>query len=53
MNVWAFALLLAATIVFVIEWLLSGWKNLLALGLGLLSFGLIVQFAAKAHQFHF
>lgn len=51
MNVIAFVLILIAAVLFGINAWLT--KNLVAAALCLLSVGLIVKFAAKAHTFTF
>jgi len=50
MNTWAFVLLLLSTFCFAVE---AWWhKTLIALGLAMLSAGLIVQYATLNHTFH-
>jgi hypothetical protein len=52
-NIFAFIFILAALIVFLIEFFISNWKSLIALGLALLSAGWIWQLASTKHTFHF
>ena len=53
MNLWAFILLLTAAILFGIDWARSRWLSLTALGLCLLTVGLIVQWTAIGHTVRF
>lgn len=51
MNVVAFILLLVAAVTF--GWEFSRFKSALALGLTFMTVGLIFQYAANTHTFHF
>lgn len=53
MAVVAFVLLLIAAVLFAVEFLRSAWQNLTALGLCLLTIGIIVQWCSTHHQVTF
>jgi hypothetical protein len=53
MNILAFVLLVIAAALFAVEFFRSAWTNLVALGLALLTSGLIVQFCATHHSVTF
>ena len=49
MSVIAFVLLLIAAVLFAVEFLRSNWQSLVALGLCLLTVGIIVQWCSTHH----
>lgn len=53
MNTVAFVLVLIAAILFAVEFLRSNWQSFIALGMCLLSVGLICEFAATSHDITF